>query len=238
MKRHTHLACLLTVAAAGMTMLPWRAAHAVTLNQVDDFQSGTTANWMNGPPSADPVNVSSGGPAGAGDRFLQAASTGVGGAGSRMVVFNRAQWLGNFNLTGANAIEIDLKNLSPVPAQQLSMRIAFKQTTAMGAAGYVTNTALALPADGSWHHAVFKLAGADMVGINAGGLTLSNLLDNPAEMRILSSAAPSLDGDVIGAKLGIDNIRLVPEPAAESLAVLGFACLVVARCRRSKVIGQ
>lgn len=217
-------------------MLPWRAAHAVTLNQVDDFQSGTIAAWTNGPPGADPVNVSSGGPAGAGDRFLQVTSTGVSGAGGRMVVFNRTQWLGNFNLTGAKAIEMDLKNLSPVPAPQLSMRIAFKQTTAMGSGGYATSTAFALPADGAWHRAVFKLSGSDMVGINAGALTLANLLNNPGEMRILDSAVPALDGDLISAMLGIDNIRLVPEPAAVSLALIGFVCLVVARSMRDRAI--
>ena len=49
----------------------------VVLNQVDDFQSGSTDNWRiggAGNATDGPINVADGGPAGAGDNCLQYTS--------------------------------------------------------------------------------------------------------------------------------------------------------------------
>ena len=212
-----HLAALL---AALVLIAP---AYGATLNQIDDFQSGSTLGWTNGP-AGDPINVDGGGPTGAADRFLQVTSTGLGGAGGRMIVFNRSQWLGSY--AGITAISMDLKNLDSFsPIQPLSVRIAFKQNTSGGSPGYASANAFALPADGQWHHAIFQLSGSAMVGINAPSLTLDQLLAAPAEMRVLSSTAPALDGDITGSRLGIDNIRAIPEPGTLSLAIAALVSL-------------
>ena len=69
---------------------------AVVFGQIDDFQNGTTMGWDEGSPSPNPpVNVATGGPDGAGDRFLQTNSSGGNGPGSRMVMFNQNQWAGD-----------------------------------------------------------------------------------------------------------------------------------------------
>src|SRR4051812_18954801 len=80
------------VMAAVMFAMPIRALATVTQGQVDDFEDGTLVNWHMGPNNPVPEsNVASGGPAGANDNFMKLVSTGTGGAGGKMVVFNDAQ---------------------------------------------------------------------------------------------------------------------------------------------------
>jgi hypothetical protein len=226
-----------TVAALLAALSMSSIAPAATLNQVDDFQGGTTAGWTNGAAATDPTNVASGGPAGTGDRFLLASSSGGGSAGGRMVVFNRSQWLGSY--AGIGAISMDLKNLDNVaPLDPLSVRIAFKESTLIGSGGYVSTNAFALPADGQWHHAIFQLNGSAMVPVGTTTLTLAQLLGNPAEMRILSSTAPALAGDAIASKLGIDNIRAIPEPSSFVLALLGLVAIAWRLGRRRRLFSK
>jgi hypothetical protein len=182
--------------AVGCVLLLSSTAEAVFLHQIDNFQDGTTQNWADGhvagPMNHVPVNVSTGGPAGAGDKYLKITGDGSG-AGGKIVTFNRSQWLGNYSSNGITGIEMDLENLG---ASTLSMRIGIKQSTAgAGDPGYVTTVAFSLPADSAWHHAVFGLDAASLTAINSPE-ALSTLLAGPAEVRIINSAAPSLTGDV------------------------------------------
>lgn len=67
----------------------------VTAGQVDDFEDGTVQGWMEGAISPNPpTNIATGGPAGAGDNFLQNISVipVSGTVGRRMAMFNTAQW--------------------------------------------------------------------------------------------------------------------------------------------------
>jgi hypothetical protein len=210
--------------------------RGVIIGQIDTFESGDTLNWSNGPDAPDPINVATGGPAGDGDHFLQISASGGFGAGGKLITFNRSQWLGNYNAAGVTQLEMDLKNLDNTsPIQTLFMRIGFKQSTAGGGPSYVTTHAFSLPADGAWHHAVFGLTGATMTGLSTGALTLSQLLSNPAEMRIFSSASLSSDGDVTSSRFGVDNIQaiqvVVPEPGTFSLLCIAALLLI---CRRGR----
>src|SRR3954464_8933202 len=94
-----------------VAILPWlcfaAAACAVTNGQIDTFQDGTTMGWSNGLP-ANLVNIDTGGPGGAGDRFLTLSADGTQGHGGRLTTFNLQQWLGNYVAQGITAIEIDL----------------------------------------------------------------------------------------------------------------------------------
>ena len=185
----------------------------VTLGQVDNFGTGTQ-NWTQGASSpAGAVSIQNGGPAGATDPFLQIVANG-GTAGGKLVVFNQSQWRGNYNTAGVGAIEMDLKNLS---GPTLSVRIGFKDVSN---AGYASTNGFSLAADGQWHHAVFRLDSSSLspVGIPP---TLSQVLSNAAELRILHAAGPALNGDTIVATLGIDNIRASPVPEPTGILVLG-----------------
>ena len=82
--------------------------------------------------------------------------------------------------------------------------------------------------DGLWHHVVFPLDSANMVGINLPGSLASVLAGGNAEMRILHNANDDLNGQAtapVAAQLGVDNIRAlaVPEPGALALTGLVLA---------------
>jgi hypothetical protein len=225
------LAALLLALAAAPA-----AKAQVQPNQTDTFQDGTTQNWTNGPLAPDPINVPTGGPAGAGDHFLQFSATGVAGdAGGRLTIFNRVQWAGNFVSAGVTAVEMDLQNLS---GPTLQMRVALKGGTLQTSPGYVSTNPFALSADGLWHHVTFRLDAADLTGVN-GPAPLDTFLTNVAEFRILSAAGPALNGDMVAATAGVDNIHAVapvPEPGSLllTLAGAGFLGGAVLRARRGK----
>ncbi len=224
--QHSHR---LLTAASVVLLTAIGSAKAVVLGQVDTFQNSTTNNWGGGFGSL--ANVSSGGPAGVGDAYFQVTSTG-GGAGGKMTTFNRNQWTGNYAAAGVKTISMDLENQGTGP---LSIRLAFKDGTGSGAAGYSSTTAFALPADSAWHHATFSIASAAFTDVNFPSETFDALLTGPAELRILSATSPSLGGDNLVAVLGIDNIAaggVVPEPASISMLLVG-SCLMLGK-RRSK----
>ncbi len=195
------------------------ARGSPALNQKDTFQDGTPQNWTNGVGAPDPLNIATGGPAGAGDRYLQISSTGIGSAGSRPIIFNNGQWTGAYPAAAA-AIEMDLRSFG---SADLMIRIALRDTqfnqfaTADGSAFLLHN-------DGAWHHVSFGLTDASMANLGFGNL--ASALGSVGELRILHSAFPSYTADPIAANIGVDNITLVaaPEPGAAggALSMLGL----------------
>jgi hypothetical protein len=199
---------------------------AVTLGQIDDFEGGTTATWANGG-AAPPLAVVGGGPTGASDDFLQVTADGVG-PGSRLTVFNRNQWLGDYIGQGITAIEMDLKNFGASP---LTIRLAFKQTTANGAPGYLSQ-GFTLAADASWHHAVFQLNPISLTPLGSPTAFNPFFTNGQAEFRLIHEVgATSLNGDVVTGQFGVDNIMAVPEPTSMALLSLPLALLWFRRHR-------
>lgn len=219
--------CLLLFAAIGVGLSA--PVWAITYPQADNFQGGTTQNWTNN--QGDPMNpaVVDGGPGGAGDKFLEVTSTGIGLGGSRLSTFNQyvagtendptptpAQWLGNYIAAGVGAIGVDLKYIA-VGDQMFDVRpirVAFFNPNLSPKEGYASNDnvaggAFSLPNDGAWHHWTFALT-SDAMTLVGGTKTLAQTMSNPTQFRILSSAAPSGQGDQINVQLGIDNITAIP----------------------------
>ena len=131
------LACLL--------LLP-SAAFGITSGQVDDFENGTTMSWREGPSSPNgPQNITTGGPAGVGDNYLRNVSSGqTFTAGGKMVMFNTAQWRGDYVAAGVTSIQVSMANFGDTP---LAMRIALEGN----ATEYGSANAFSLPADGQWY---------------------------------------------------------------------------------------
>ncbi len=214
------------------------APAQVVSGQVDTFESGTTLNWANGAPAADPT-VQLGGPGGALDHYLRIATNGVGGgAGSLMIAFNRIQWIGNYTTAGVNAIDMDVRNFN-VPGG-MSVRVGLKTSTFGNAPGYVSLASL-IPMDGLWHHVVFPLDSAGMVAVNGPPSLASVLAGGNGEMRILHNPNDDLNGastPPIAAQLGVDNVRAisVPEPGALALTGLVIAWTVgsLRKARKAK----
>jgi hypothetical protein len=204
-------------------------AHAISNGQLDDFQDGTLKNWANGgAPGVPPVlNIATDGPTGAGDRYLQISADGSG-PGSFLTVFNRSQWLGDYILSGVTAIEMDLRNQSGV---NLNIRIAFRTDASFGAPGYLSAAAF-LPAGSGWQHAVFSITPGTMIPVGGPAPFNTFFANNFGEMRIINEVGTgNLNGDVITAQLGIDNIRAVPEPRTVLLMAMGLLGLRAIRRR-------
>jgi len=176
---------------------------AISPGQIDTFQDGTVMNWQEGTPSPNPpANVPTGGPAGGGDAFLQNISSGGFGAGSRMLMFNDAQWTGNYNAAGANRLTADMANFGTTT---LHMRVVIRggpNTTI-----YCSTVAVDLPTDGVWRPVIFDLTPGGMTNLG-GADTLADVLGSVTELRILSAEAkPAFMGDPLIGNLGMDNLR-------------------------------
>jgi hypothetical protein len=192
---------------------------ALSLGQIDDFQDGTTQGWGVGA-GAQPSNIPSNGPAGTADRYLQYTSNGGSGTDGKLIIFNQSQWQGNYTNAGITGISLELKNLG---STTLSMRLAFFVNRTNG---FSATTPFSLLADGNWHQAFFALTSANFTPIGSPG-TFDSLLGNfTGQLRILDSASPALEGDLIAATIGVDDIQAVPEPSTFTLVSVSLLALM------------
>jgi hypothetical protein len=191
---------LLLLAVFSLLVVPTGRA-AIGFGQVDTFQDGTTMNWEEGARSPNPpTNIATGGPAGAGDSFLRNISTGGGGSGSKMVMFNMNQWTGNYRLAGVDRITLHMANFG---SATLPMRIALQSGTGTL---YCSSVKTELPADGVWRVIDFDLTTSALTNIG-GGDTVEQALSNVVDVRILAAAGgASFTGDPVAGNLGVDNI--------------------------------
>lgn len=184
----------------------------VTLNQVDNFEDTTTQNWrIGGAGGANgPINVSDGGPAGAGDNFLQYTSTGTAGAASKMVIFNQnSQWAGDYTSAGVDEITFNVR----AETNPLNLRIAFE-----GSGNKIcTTNAVNIPANGGWTTVTLPISASDFTLLEGSG-PVASTLSSVITMRILSSNAPTWDApDIVAAVIQLDNIT-----ASSSLSIEDF----------------
>lgn len=201
----------LCAAIVALCLFTCTESNAVTFGQVDTFQNGSTMNWQEGSNSPNPpINVASGGPAGAGDRYLENSSSGGFGAGGRMVMFNTSQWLGNYTAAGVNRVSMQMANFGTTT---LYMRIAFTGSSTF----YGSNTAAVLPPDAVWRSVDFDLTESALTNMN-GNATVAQALANVTDFRIVSAVGgPSRLGDMIEGTLGVDNITATSIPVAPPL---------------------
>jgi len=186
-------------------MLAWAApaGAGITFAQLDDFTDGTTMNWSEGSISSNPpVNVATGGPLGAGDAYLQNFSAGGFGGGSKQIMFNQAQWTGNYNAANVTRIEGMMANFGTTT---LNMRVAI--SGGLVSTRFGSTNPVVLPPDGVWRRVAFNLDASGM-SLIAGSDSLSTVLGGVVEVRLLSSSfGPSYTGDVINSTLGVDKLR-------------------------------
>ncbi len=169
-------------------------ALGVTAGQVDDFETGTVEQWQNGPPSPNQPTVMSE----AGNSFLRVTSSGGSGAGSRMAVFNRAQWAGGYTGEGVDSITFDARNLG---GTTLFLRIGLRG--AMGStAGTIGSFTLA---PGGWTSVTIDIT--DLMQYTGFGIeTPAQILASSSEMRIYSAQNLVYQGDAVAGVLDLDNI--------------------------------
>ncbi len=205
-------------------------AFAISPGFVETFASGL-GGWQKGQVNPTYLStVSAGGPAGAGDAYMQSVADG-GGSFGKLTVFNAQEWSTDFLADGVTGIRMDLLNDGATP---LAIRIGLRDG---GGAGYISATPFSLPAGSGWQTAAFPISEAGMTAVGSPGSFTSFLAAGGFQFRILNaSGTSSLNGDTVVSTLGIDNITAVPEPSClllvSSLAALGLRARSVASGRR------
>ena len=227
----SRLASVWRIVALASLVLCAQAFGAV-IGQVDNFEDGTTQGWLVGllgsPHPAPPVNVSDGGPQGAGDNYLKLTSIGGVGAGNRLVAINLAQWAGNYTAAGITTISMDLLNLGTT---DLSIRLYLENPMNAPPTDDAVSQAIFLQAGGGWTHADFGIDAQSLTSLHG---NLNTLLSNVTALRIVHTPSAEFPGAPIVGMLGVDNITAaVPEPASAVLLIGGVGALLFLYRRRS-----
>jgi hypothetical protein len=208
----------MALAAMGWTILAATPARAIVAGQVNTFQDGTTQGWTNGGLVAPPSNVSTGGPAGAGDRYLDDTTT------NRLATFNPT-WGGNYTAAGVLDLEVDFLNPNPTP---LHMRAVL---FGPGGGRWTSTVPAIVPADAAWHHYAFSLREADLTQVTLPD-TYAAVMASVTQLMFRHDTALSSGGTVFSGSVRLDNVAAVPEPAGLALLALAAAGLPRRRPRR------
>jgi hypothetical protein len=206
---------------------------AIAPGNLDDFQNGTLQNWAG---NSALTNIATGGPDGAGDRYLRLNTA----TSSLLSTFNESQWAGNYVTAGIDQIDVDLNN--DAGSDPVSMRIMLLTPGCEGVTltctAWTSTNATALAPGSGWVHSSFSIAEADLTRV-LGGDSYAVSLQNVERLLIRHDAGtPSPPGSesFVVATLGVDNV--LPEPSGPIGLVAGAALLGAAQRRRQSSRGQ
>lgn len=218
-------------AALVLAWLPLVGTQAASLGQVDTFEDGTTQGWITGllgtPNPNPPVNVASGGPAGADDAFLRLTGNGGAGAGNRVVAINLGQWAGDYAAIGLTTLTMDLNNLG---STDLAIRLYLENPTVGPPTDTAVTDAFLLPVGSGWQRATFAVDPGALTGLTG---DIDTLLANVTALRIFHGPLAAFPGPSSVGVLGVDNVAAVPLPAAGWLALAMAGAVLPFRRRRA-----
>ncbi|WP_353778348.1 T9SS type A sorting domain-containing protein [Winogradskyella sp. 3972H.M.0a.05] len=158
----------------------------ISVGQTSDFEDGTTQGWrhQNSNPN-DPVNITTDGPAGTDDNYVQNTSSGANGAGSRFAIINtEADWLGDYIAAGVVAISFDVRNPG---SSDLYLRVA---ANGVSFGQWIsTSNAVVIPAGSDWTSVTINIQASDMEKSPGGNpaLTVADILSDVDQIRIVSN---------------------------------------------------
>ncbi|MBA3480183.1 MAG: PEP-CTERM sorting domain-containing protein [Pirellulales bacterium] len=200
---HWLTACVLCATAS------W--AHAISLGQIDAFQSGATLEWRGSVVNS----VADGGPMGAGDFALQAFSGGQG-----ITVFNEVQWNGDFTAAGVTQISMDVRNPN---AFDLQLRLAISRGQrplphGMGPT-YVTAASQTVASDGAWQLVTFNVSPVDFIPSGNNNESTPNAAAALADVfhfRVIHNPTPGVFTSTGSGSVLLDNIRALGATVANA----------------------
>lgn len=176
----------------------------VTAGQVDDFDTpadeqgwkhddfGTSPN----PPSMQTVG-------GIDANYLKNTSTGVGNSGSKFIMRNISQWVGDYISAGIESISMQVRNNSTVP---VNLRWVIEDT--FENSRWISTLSVDVPASSGWVLVVLPITESNMTQTGNLTPTYNDVLSACNAVRIVSVAgSPSHQGDQIVADVDFDNIK-------------------------------
>jgi hypothetical protein len=192
---------LAALTAVSIEFGPALSGTAIIRGQVDDFESDTTMGWQIGVPDDpfSPVVIEDGGIGGAGDAYLLARSSGLGGPGSKLVIYNDAQWTGNYKDAGVNIISMHLNNLDTV---DLQLRLRLESDSG---GSFVSKDSVFLPAMSGWVVKQFPVVDSTLFG----GANVDKALRTVNRLRLYHGTTRAWSPREVKAQLGIDNIAAI-----------------------------
>lgn len=196
-------------AAAVLCAAP--SALAIDLNTFDTFQDETVQNWLGGTAIANKP----GGAAGQLDRYIQVDSNGnSGGAGSKLAFHNAdTRWVGDYASAGVTGIQFDITNLNTT---NLELRLVL---FASGSRWTSTQT-VSVPAGAPWRTVMIPISQSTLTRVLGNNTWAASIAGVDQIMIRHDPGTPSSGGVSVDATVGIDNIRVIPAPAAGSLFML------------------
>lgn len=198
---------VVVVLIAIIILLPAMAISAPVTSWIDTFESGTVEGWEgSGGGTPPPAAIVSGGPAGAGDGYLEISTV------LFHLAVNSAQsaWTGNYLAARVDSIEMDLNHIAP-GADSVAMRIII-----FGPGGTYASKNVTPIATDTWQRYTFSLSPQELVHVTGsivvpdGTGILNDTLEDVTTLLVRhDSATPTVPGNHpphITATVGIDNI--------------------------------
>ena len=204
-----------------------RPAAGITGGLVNNFQDGTLQGWVTGPNAPLPTNVATGGPAGAGDRYLLVAPL------SHLAVFNpSSDWSGNYQSASVLDVGVDFLN----PNANTAANLAKMRVVLFGPTGsrWTSSNFVTVPTDNQWHHYTFSLRQSDLTQV-LGSDSYATMFAGVAQIMFRhddGTSPPGVGGGTpFSGNIGVDNVTaIVPEPTG--FAGIIASAMILKRRRR------
>lgn len=193
--------------AAAMLALPLACRAQIMVGHVDDFQDGTTQEWL----GANVEAVANAGPNGAGDTALLASATGAPvGPNGKLIIYNAGDpWTGNWTAAGVAQISLDVRNPNTFP---LTMRLAIAGPGGFGGGGggdaHATD-GVPIPGDNVWHSITFDVLADNFTSFSPMYPEAAAALADLRHFRVVHHPEVSFIGEAIDADFLVDNIRTI-----------------------------